>query len=270
MTNPPRRRNVAKLLARLNPKLRPMEFTGAASTAASREDAIDIAGALGLAGQQGAAHRLAVIALCLRWWPALIEGPQQVIGRIPVRRQFTVASFAKGRRGRERREFTEHMPVEAAVETPAMRRMASLVANLLQRRIQIDRAAGVAAALDDALTARVLAADFLGPWARLVIHEYRHPNHCPKCQGTGRPGEVPQIKVQNGKAVGVDWLQCDNCTGQGVMSWSANRRAKAMKIRAVTWASHLNPHHEDALTLLRELEWRGALAVLRRLGVPER
>lgn len=262
-----RRRNVAKLLARLNPKIMPLEASPGHSTAPSVETAIDIAAALGAAGQGGAKHRLAVTALCLRWWPSLIEGPSQVVGHVDVARKH-VTSVPNWRGGRDRVEvkYTERMPVEVPAETEAFRRMADLIAFRLQRRIELDRAKKVGVPLSDELATRVLAPDFLQPWARLVIHEYRHPNHCPTCTSWGRPGEVPDLQMQNGKATGVTWKVCETCDGQGVMAWSGNRRAKAMHIRAATWADFLNIHHAGALTLLRELEWRGALLVVRRLG----
>lgn len=261
-----RRRNVAKLLARLNPKIMPLEASPGHSTAPSVETAIDIAAALGAAGQGGAKHRLAVTALCLRWWPSLIEGPAQVMGHVTVNKSHVVTKFSQKGRERVTQRWVDKQSVEAPTETPAFRRMADLIAFRLRRRIELDRARGVGVPLDDALAVRVLADDFLHPWARLVIHEYRHPNHCPTCTSWGRPGEVPDLVLQNGKATGVTWKVCDNCDGQGVMAWSGNRRAKAMHIRAVTWADFLNVHHAGALTLLRELEWRGALLVVRRLG----
>lgn len=263
MTQPRRRRNVAKLLARLNPKgMNLAPSAGNSRGGIPEETALDVAGALGYASSRGAGPRLAAVVLCLRWWPGLIEGPLRVVGYREIRQTDVVAGAKRVR--------VEMLSVEAPAETSAFRFVASLLATRLGRsvlrhqRLRADRPR--LEQIDAELAARVLARDFLDAWARAVIHEYRHPNHCQTCTPWGRAGEVPRPVSENGKVVRVEWRTCEVCLGAGVLAWSSKRRAKLLRIGEHPWRNLLNPIHEGALSLLRELEWRGARALVRRLG----
>lgn len=277
-----RNRNVRKLLARLHPKV--MGFRPGAG-GVPMETAIDVAAAAGMAGHGSAPHQLAVLALCLRWWPGMFEGPNRVIGyrTLTHKRTQMVAGQAMTR------TWQEQVAIEGPSETAAFQRMASLVATCIERRILRDYrlndewlnaalAAQIAglpaprkpklhgAALDEAMIEKVLAPAFLARWARVVIDEYRHPNHCQSCSATNRPGEVPRFLKERGQIVGVKWEVCEACTGEGVTAWSAHRRAAAVTIGVHPFRNYLAPHHNGALALLRTLEDRGASALLQRLG----
>lgn len=291
MSQPRRRRNVAKMLSRLNPKSMPLVFNGSSGTATAIETAIDIAAALGAAGQGRPSRRLAVLALCLRWWPALFEGPNKVIGHRTVTHTVKRLELVRDEDGvltGERGHFQPHpvqkkayrpalrhvvshqhqvqIPVEMPTETEAFRMMASLIATRMRVRILRDRelqARGYAVPLPDDLVDRVLHPEFLEPWSRAVIHEYRHPNVCQVCLGYG---ETVKIGTGEGNKVKVTTETCPTCIGQGVLAWSVKRRARAMCIGEHPWRNYLNDHHNGALSLLRELEYRGAILVLRHLG----
>jgi hypothetical protein len=259
----PRRRNVAKLLARLNPKgMNLAPSAGNSRGGVPEETALDIAGALGYVSAQGPGPRLAAVVLCLRWWPGLIEGPAKVVGYREIRQTDLV-------RG-EKRVRIEKLSLEGPTETAAFRFVAALLASRLGRSVERHHRMRTErprlTQFDAETMARVLAPGFLAAWARAVIHEYRHPNHCQTCTPWGRAGEVPRPVYDNGKAKKVDWRTCDVCLGAGVLAWSAKRRAKMLRIGEHPWRNLLNPIHEGALSLLRELEWRGARALVRRLG----
>lgn len=288
---PFRRRNVAKMLARLHPKGITEPFNGARSTAPQRETAMDIAGALGAAGQAGPAQRLAVHVLCLRWWPGLFEGPARVVGHRTV--SLTRPSGSSRRATRhvppDQPAPTERIPVERPAETLVFQRLADLVGARLGSRIRRDRLRqdeeliqllsawvhggpaspvsearyGARECLDDALAERVLAPAFLGSWSRAVIEEYRHPNHCVSCHGFG---DCLQLTGLGGSCARADVVRCEQCIGQGVVPWSKKRRARQLSIGEHPYRNYLNAHHEGALALLRELEHRGAVLLLRHLG----
>lgn len=291
LNRPYRRRNVAKLLARLHPKGITEPFAGGRSTAPERETALDIAGALGAAGQAGPAQRLAIHVLCLRWWPGLFEGPSRVVGYrsvVPTAPPTMPRSIRRVAPCAAAPALTR-VPVEQPAETAAFRVLADLIGSRLAIRIQRDRAAqdaelirhlaawvhggplpNTSAAqamagecLHDDLAARVLAPTFLADWARAVIAEYRNPNHCPSCRGYG---ERLQLTALAGSRARVDVASCDHCIGQGVMPWSKKRRAQQLVIGEHPFRQFLNAYHEGALALLRELEHRGAVLLLRHLG----
>jgi len=291
LNRPYRRRNVAKLLARLHPKGISEPFAGGRSTAPERETALDIAGALGAASQAGPAQRLAIHVLCLRWWPGLFEGPSRVVGYrsvVPTAPPTTPRSIRRATPCATAPALTR-VPVEQPAETAAFRALADLIGSRLAIRIQRDRAAQDAElirhlaawvhggplpntsaaqamageSLHDDLAARVLAPAFRANWARAVIEEYRNPNHCPSCHGYG---ERLQLTTVAGSRARVDVASCDHCIGQGVMPWSKKRRAQRLVIGEHPFRQFLNAYHEGALALLRELEHRGAVLLLRHLG----
>lgn len=291
MSGGTRRRNVAKLLARLNPKSMAMQpgSGGSGGTAIPFETAIDIAGGLGAAawGGYSDAKRLAVLVLCLRWWPGLFNGPAKVVDhrvithRREARRGGVVSAVV----------YQERIPVEAPAETPAFRSVASLLTTCIQRSIRRDRVRAAqqisddvwahlcrrrppphadrarlhGAPLADALAERVTGHAFVDAWARLVIEEYRRPHICQTCTPWGRAGEVPRFEGE-GKGVQLAWDTCPVCLGGGVMAWGSKRRARALGIGEHAFRDYLKPHHDGALALLRELEGRGARLLLRRLG----
>ncbi|MEI2453838.1 hypothetical protein [Lysobacter firmicutimachus] len=117
--------------------------------------------------------------------------------------------------------------------------------------------------MDDALAERVLAPAFLGAWSRAVIEEFRRPNHCSSCHGFG---ERLQLIGLGGNRARAEVVSCEQCIGQGVVPWSKKRRARQLSIGEHPYRNFLNPHHEGALALLRELEHRGAVLLLRHLG----
>lgn len=288
MNQPRRRRNVAKLLARLNPKGMPAEPSPGHGTSMPLETAIDIAGALGAAGQGGAGPRLAVLALCLRWWPGMFEGPSRPVAYRLVHHNpkwHKLLDLPKT-------EFTsaccERIPIEVPAETQAFRIVASLLEHRMRRHVmhlqaraqttiadELAKAAAVmtiahvAAIRDLATLDRASSPEFLGDWSRVVIHEYRHPNHCPTCTPWGKAGEVPRTVEENGKVVRVEWRTCEICLGAAVLAWGSKRRAKALRIGEHPFRNLLSPIHEGALSLLRELEWRGARLLVKRLGLAD-
>lgn len=247
-----RQYNAAKLMARLNPKSMPLEFTGARGTGTPELTAVDIAGALGAASAGNASHRLAVDVLCLRWWPARVDGPMRVVGHKPVKRR------GPDKDG-EPQFYIEQMPVERPSETMAFIAIARLIERRLAHRVR------TMPSIDEGLRTRALVPWFLARWSRAVIHEYRHPHHCQSCKSFGRPGEVPRPTEEGGKIVRFDWILCETCKGQGVVSWGKHRRAKALTMREATFRD-INDIQEGALALLRELEHRGAVLFVRRLG----
>lgn len=267
-----RRRNVAKLLAKLNTKIMPIEPTFGGGPPA--ETAIDVAAALGLAGQMGAPQRLAVMVLCLRWWPGVFDGPPRTIGYRTVKRSYEAGRDREDPAKPGRHFYVERMPVEAPGETPAYLTAVSLVRSSLLRAIERDRARAAkggparmfARPLPDVLYRRMTGAPrFLPDWGRLVIEEYRKPNQCQSCHGYGERLRL----VGEGKDVRSKVEPCPVCLGQGVLPWAVRRRAKGLRISEHPWRQYLNPYHEGGLALLRELEWRGARMLVRKLGFPD-
>lgn len=171
----------------------------------------------------------------------------RVVGHRPVKR--------KDGSGKE---YIEQMPVERPGETVALLMIIALLERSLKRR--------VVRTVDAELQPKVLAGVFLGRWSRAVIEEYRQPHHCQACKSYGRPREVPVPIREGEKIVKFDWTLCDTCDGQGVVAWGVHRRAKMVRLREGTFRSELNEIHDGALALLRELEHRGAVMLVRRLG----
>lgn len=302
----PSRRNLRKLLARLNP--RGQTFQGGGFGSIPIETALDIAAACGMAGQSGDPQKLAVLALCLRWWPGMFEGPQTVIGHVKLHHHPKKHLFeyddGKGPIDPKRLLFLhgccELRPVERPSETDAFKRITGLIERCIYNRIRRDQFihednlhAQIKAqlhgerlpelgrtygrVLPDALVDdRLLVPQLdergqvhypmLERWSRVVIDEYRNPNHCQACQQYGRVGEVPKAIYEDAKLVRFDWMACPICFGQGVMAWSAHRRAQALGIGIHPFRDYLAVHHDGALALIRTLEDRGAELVLKRLG----
>lgn len=293
-----RRRSTAKLLARLNPKGMGIPDGGGRGTSGSVESAIDIAAALGYIGAAGPGPRLAAMTLCLRWWPGLFEGAPKVVARHDVVRTQNVTRITSERervfvehpvhagvawRRLKREEqtirYTESMPVEMPSETESFRVLAGILETRMGQRLARAREAGeewhktglksrtrIETPIDAATFEKVSAPGFLARWARAVIHEYRHPNQCPTCLGYGERLKMQEDEHGKVKAVVTG---CEECGGQGVTPWSVKRRGKAVRIGEHVFRGHLNRHHDGALALLRELEHRGATALLRRLGLPD-
>lgn len=284
-----RSRNVRKLLARLYPKVARLQ-PGAGGVPV--ETAIDIAAAAGLAGGGSDAHRLAVLTLCLRWWPGMFEGPLQVIGyRAVWHRDTRIDRRVDGDDVDVVTRWKENVSIEAPAETPAFRRIVSLIIHCLHTRVCEDFERHEADVVDairaeihrlpkpkprrthaprpvaERTLNRVSDTAFLDDWARAVIHEYRYPNHCQACQSFGQAGMVPVFrKDEKGNLLGIDYVACETCIGQGVVAWSSHRRAKALHVSVHLFRNELKPYHEGALALLRTLEERGAGLLLRHLG----
>jgi len=275
-----RRRNPAKLLARLNPKGIGLPTGAGRGSAASIESPLDVAAALGAIGWQGEGPRLAAMVLCLRWWPGLFEGPAKVIGYRDVskritRTQFTGRRDANGRAVRDQviTVRTERVAIEAPAPTPAMDRLLGLLVSRLRHSITRNasrkrgsrkpaRHSERGEALPPALLERVTADRFMLTWARAVADEYRNPNQCPTCLGYGERLHLVDVEGKPKAMVSA----CDFCGGGGVIAWSGKRRAKALTIGEHAFREHLSPYHNGALILLRELEWRGARMLVHRLG----
>lgn len=263
MTQTARRRNVAKLLARLNPKGMALQPSPGNSRAEPLETALDIAGALGAASAAGPGPHLAVLVLCLRWWPGVFEGPAKTVGYRTIHHQpKRHAKIDDKKRECFLRGCCERIPIEGPTETPAFARVVSLLAR------RLDLAVRARSNLPPELEDRI-GLVLLDRWARAVIAEYRQPNHCQTCTPWGRAGEVPHPITENGKIVRVDWSTCPTCAGAAVLAWSVKRRARALKIGEHPFRNHLATHHDGALSLLRELEWRGARRLIRHLGFPD-
>lgn len=234
--------NVGKLMARLNPKSMPLQFTGARGSSPPELTPIDIAGAMGAAGGSPV-NRLAVEVLCLRWWPARFDGPTTVIGTRPVKHANPGG-----------KPYIEHVSVEAPSETPAFARIVSVVERFLST------------AADQVPLAVLTKPGLMGRWSRAVIAEYRQPHHCHQCQHFGQPGQVPKLAYTGKRITGVTWLLCDVCDGTGTLAWGSERRAKALRIRKQTFIdSGLGQVQDQALRVLRELESRGARRIAKNL-----
>lgn len=261
-------RNLAKQMARLNPKSQSLMGSRGGMPDITPED---VAGALGIAASKGPGPHLAVLVVALRWWPGLVEGPRKTVGHTKITHR------EKGRNAQGKRitwTWEEQIPIEAPTETPAFKLVASILAAKLRSRVyrhylpeSSPRTRGdVKLRLPDPLFARIVHDEwFTQDWARVVIAEYRHPNHCPTCTPWGRAGQVPLPIEREGKIVEVRWDTCPKCAGAGSLGWGRDRRAKAIGMRGIEFASHLAIHHEGALALLRELEWRGVRRIKRRL-----
>ncbi len=260
-----RTRNLAKLMARLNPKSLNLRGTSGGIPEITTED---IAGALGLASRAGPGPRLAVLVVALRWWPGLMEGVSKTVSHRKIVHRF------KPKKGSNvvRIPWVEKIPIEAPAETSSFQYVADIIATKLRSRIMrhylpesAPRTRGdVKLRMPDSLFHR-FDSDLPEQWARVVIAEYRHPNHCPTCTPWGRAGQVPTPVEQNGKIIEVRWDPCPKCAAAGALAWGSGRRAKALGLRRIDFANHLNHHHEGALTLLRELEWRGVRFIKRCL-----
>lgn len=286
---PTRSRNVRKLLSRLNPKAQ--GFHGGCG-GIPVETAIDIAGAVGMAAGGYDPQRLAVLVLCLRWWPGMFEGPRVAIGHRIVHHDPKLHDHDAFKDKKRKLFLTgccERIPIEGPSETAAFRRLADLVAACLRRRILLDfhaqdeaviaeirarlhgepiprRRRPYGRPLPDTLMGRVCTTAFLQDWSRVVIAEFRKPNPCPTCQPYGRIGEVARAKYEDGILVKFEWTQCEACWGSGVTAWSSHRRAAALHIGNHPFRDFLKVHHDGALALLRTLEDRGARALLKRLS----
>lgn len=240
-------RNVRKVMARLNPPSMPLVRNGSRGTGEPELTAIDIAAALA-ASNGDHRRRLAIDVACLRWWPARMEGPAVVVGHREEKRKRDDGKIEVIR-----------LPIEAPAETEPFIRLASLIARCLgrhaHRKIQ-----------DEELAGKVLEQGFLDRWARVVIHEHRNPSVCAACRHFGRPGEVAKAVTEQGKVVRFEWALCDGCNGTGSNAWGKERRAMALRIRAVTFRHHLNDGHDGAIAMLRELELRGVRFISRQFS----
>lgn len=257
---PRARRNLAKEMAKLNPRSVPLLGSRGGMPDITPED---VAGALGLACSRGPGPRLAVLVVALRWWPGLMEGAQQTVAY----RELIHRDRGTGKK------WVEKIPVEAPAESPAFQFVASLIATRLHdlfvkhvRPESVTRTRGdVQPRLPDGLYARVTHPATAAAWARVVIGEFRHPRHCTTCTPWGMAGQIPVPAEEHGKVVEVRWDTCPNCAGAGALGWGSGRRAKALGIRRQDFAAYLADTHEAALTLLRELEWRGVRFIKRCL-----
>lgn len=264
---PRARRNLAKLMAKLNPRSVPLLGSRGGMPDITPED---VAGALGLACSRGPGPRLAVLVVALRWWPGLMDGVTRTFGhRTIVHHVRTRALGGKA----VRKAVTEKIPIEAPAESAAFQIVAQIVATKLCARFSrhyraesTPRARGdIQPRLPDGLYARVTHPDTAAAWARVVIDEFRHPRHCTTCTPWGMAGQIPVPVEEHGKVVEVRWDTCPNCAGAGALGWGSGRRAKALGIRRQDFAAYLADTHEAALTLLRELEWRGVRFIKRCL-----
>lgn len=253
-----KRHNLAKEMARLNPKS--MGLTGGFG---GKPDitAEDVAAALGMAGG-GEGPRLAVIVVALRWWPGLVEGPMRTVGYRHIKHKIPSPVPGKAM------YWQEPIPIERPAETPSFLKVANVLSKRLRTRVY--KFHGPESALErfkmkPETFERVQGEQFLGTWARAVIGEYRAPHHCPTCTPWGRAGEVPFNVQEGSKVVEIQWRTCPQCAGGGVLSWGSGRRAKGVGMRNATFLNHLNVHHEGALAFLRDLENRGVQEIKARL-----
>lgn len=276
-----RRRNTARLLAKLNPRGVGLPTGAGRGSSPGQETPIDVAAALGAIGWAGTGPRLAARVLCLRWWPGLFDGQMRTVGYRLVHHRPELHEDLKRPLSAFTEACCERIPLEGPAETPAFRQLADLLANRLARSVVRDQArrgelnagrvarestAPLLATLSTETAANVLGADFLATWARAAINEYRHPNQCQACRGYGE-----RLKLQDNDAgkLTATVTGCEDCGGQGVVPWSVKRRGKAVRISEHTFRLHLATAHEGALALLRELEYRGARMLVARLGVSD-
>lgn len=228
---PRRHRNVAKLLARLGPRA-PNLVPRKGGRHVERweiEDGSAIAAALGMIAARGPGLAMAVMVLCLRWWPDSMLGPETI-------------------RRRDAR-------LSQAVR-PAMMAVHSCVDEWLRRKIPVGT-------MPPKIQRQVRDLMEQGLPAALVLDEYVTPNHCPRCHGYG---EILRQVDEKGRPVAPAIVACPRCIGQGLIARSVTRRAKALKIRTTTFHRYMQPAHESALGMLRHMEYRAASALVRTLG----
>lgn len=262
-------RNLAKQMAKLNPKSLNLQGSRGGMPDITPED---VAGALGLACSRGPGPRLAVLVVALRWWPGLMDGVNKTVGHRTIVHHVRTRDLG-GNGKAVRKAVTEKIPIEAPAESPSFRFVAQIVATKLHGRFSrhyraesTPRARGdIQPRLPDGLYARVTNPVTAAAWARVVIAEFRHPRHCTTCTPWGRAGQIPVPVEEHGKVIEVRWDTCPNCAGAGALSWGSGRRAQSLGIRRLDFANHMADTHEAALTLLRELEWRGVRFIKRCL-----
>lgn len=262
-------KNLPKMMARLNPK--GLNLTGG-SGGAPEFTPEDVAAALGWAAAQGPGPKLAVTVVELRLWPGAHEGAKVTVGHRTLTHygERIKGGVLKGKRSK----WVEKIPVEAPTETASFQFVANVLANGLRMGIQRlyrpqsqPRARGdVLLRMPDSLFMRIVGSgELLGKWSRAVIEEYRRPHHCTNCTNHGKAGSVPKLVEERGKIVGVKWDTCPRCDGRGTTDWGSGRRAACIEVRRADFANYLSPHHNDALTLLRELDQRGTTLIKQRL-----
>lgn len=237
--------NIRKQMAKLNPRSMPLEFSGSRGTGTPALTAIDISQALA-ASDGDPKRRLAINVLCLRWWPAMVDGPG-------------IAQYRHAeRKNRSGEKVVERVYIgERPADTPALLAVLGLVGRCLER---------YAKRLPDDTAEKVACPEFIARWSRAVVDEYRHPHVCRACAAFGRPGEAPIAKMEAGKVVGFVWTLCDSCGGTGAQPWGRDRRAAAVRIGVGTFRAQLQEGHEGALALLRELELRGQQLVEKKFA----
>jgi hypothetical protein len=257
MTN--RSRNVAKLVARLNPKNARLDmgFGGGPS-----EDSPDmVAGAIGWAGVQHPGLQLAIAVFCLKWWPSVGEGPQR-------RREtggFVVERGMRRERGGGLSQF--------AYQEVSFRAVAAQVLPQTTVRQAIDRT------LETWLSRKLRSGAFPMPpgllerinhrpgfWRTFydtVMDEFLNPARCTHCLGHGQVLKVK--KAQGGHAASSKRVDCPTCEGRGLVDRSSNRRARAVGINAQDFHRYLKPPYLWMLNALRHLEYAAARKINRAL-----
>lgn len=94
--------------------------------------------------------------------------------------------------------------------------------------------------------------------ADAALVEFMQPNHCEFCHGHGTE--------QTGARVGSS---CGECGGAGIIPWSGNQRAKAVRVRKQDWSAIWSIPYLQMLDKLQALERRGAELHARGLGDEE-
>jgi len=83
--------------------------------------------------------------------------------------------------------------------------------------------------------------------ALVAIEELTRPDHCFACAGYGKEITGPRVGQS-----------CAQCSGRGLVSWSANARAKNLRIRRQDWEPVWSHAYLALIDRLKELELTGA------------
>lgn len=296
---PYRRRNVGKLLTRLQPKslpLMPRKGSSGYREPWDIEDGVTIAGALGAVAARGPGPAFAVTVLCLRWWPDYVLGPEVVHVHSQPTESATPAPRGKGPRkvgskvgarsllqdvplklgyGRSERLVREKVEAgEKGKGKPVMvKRAVESVSRHLTFRPALQPLLHFAnrgfekhirwETVPESAAQALRAALAEGRMVATLLDEYVNPNFCPTCHGYG---QVLAQRDADGRHAANPIAECPDCIGSGHQPWGVARRAKSIGIRLETFHKHGAGAYAAVLGLFRGLEGRAARALVRALG----
>lgn len=281
------RKNVAKLMARLNCKV--AQFTiGSGGEPGAGDTPQMIAGALGSVAAKGPGYSLAIAVLCVKWWPAAISKGEVsraairdpkcvhchsdydgnpcasghgvkslVVVRTPhrPRQDWQSPRMVSGVKLVNRYEYSS---ARSTIGTAMQESVHDMLKRWLQRKAP-KWAVRVPPDLIDRINAKP---GFWTSFQAAALSEFCNPQRCIGCGGAGQ--KLQMIKDKASK-VTSKVIVCPVCEGNGTVPKSNNKRAKAIGIRADDFARYVKPLYDQLLNLLRHLEYLAARAVSRSL-----